>query len=290
VAGIRRESGNLQPGGRPHKGVRRLAELTLPSREPMHPRLAVLAIPTRLLSPWCTRPPGGSLSLGMSVLLIADPDPTRVSALRSLIRREGHRTLLAADGPSALDKVQRSHPALVLADVGLPGLDGYGLALSIREDLSPDVVRILLVKSEPDDEDRTTANAVGADGLVARTADDEDILDALRAALAARHAGEGGLAGQFDQDSLFDMIQFIHQRRTTGTLSLSGTPPGTLVFAGGEIIGAHCRGKAGVDAFHALLRSGSGRYCFDSGLVDPSSRNIEQAFDPLMMDAFAALG
>ena len=226
----------------------------------------------------------------MATLLIADADEARLRDMRARVRREGHRTLLALAGRAALDKANRSHPALVLADVELPELDGYGLALALREELDPDEVRIVLLKEEVRDEDRTTARAVGADEIVPRSLGPDLILDVVRAVLADRDPKGGGVAGQIDAESLFAMLQFLHQRRETGTLSLSGRVPGTIVFAGGEIIGARTRTLEGVDAFVELLQQQEGRYCFDPGLVDPSARTIERAFDPLMMDAFAALG
>ncbi|MFW6369039.1 MAG: response regulator [Myxococcota bacterium] len=225
----------------------------------------------------------------MAVVLIADPDAGRISETRALLRREGHRTLLAADGASCLDKAVRSHPAMVVADVALPGLDGFGLCLSIREDIPPENLTIILLKSEVSSDDKTTAEALCANAILEHAEDEEVLLDTVRTALAGRSPQEGSVAGQFDQESLFAMLQFLHQRRVTGTLSISGVP-GTIAFAGGEIIGARCRALSGADAFQAMLKAKSGRYCFDSGLVDPAARNIERAFDPLMMDAFISLG
>ena len=225
----------------------------------------------------------------MASVLIADPDDTRQEILRSALRTEGHRTLLAVDGHAALDKALASQPALVVADVELPGLDGYGLALSIREELDPDVVRIVLLKDQVAAEDRTTARAVGADEIAPRALGAEPVLDVLRAALATRAPHNGALAGQADQDGLFALLQFLHQRRETGTLSVAGDRVGTLVFSGGEIVGARSRDRAGMDAFLVVLGLKEGRYCFDRGLVDPQARCIERAFDPLLMDAFSAL-
>ena len=230
-----------------------------------------------------------TLCADMAMVLLADSDASRLSELRSLLRHEGHRTLLAADGLACLEKAQRSHPAMIIADVGLPALDGFGLALSVREDIPPEVIRILLFKNDLTSDDRTTASAVGADEIMDRDISDDDLLDTIRVNLAERNPVEGGVAGQFDQESLFAMLQFLHQRRVTGTLTLSGVP-GTIAFAGGEITGARTRGSKGTDAFVDLLRAKQGRYCFDSGLVDPKARNIERAFDPLMMDAFISLG
>lgn len=225
----------------------------------------------------------------MASVLIADSDDARQETLRGALRYEGHRTLVATDGPGALEKALASRPALVVAEVALPGLDGFGLALSIREELDPDLVRIVLLKDDLGAEDQTTARAVGADAITTRVHGDEQVLDVLRTALATRAPRTGAVAGQVDQEALFALLQFLHQRRETGTLSVSGDRVGTLIFSRGEIIGARGQGTFGIDAFHAILALATGRYCFDRGLVDPSARSIEQAFDPLLMDAFSTL-
>ncbi|MDF1561918.1 MAG: response regulator [Deltaproteobacteria bacterium] len=225
----------------------------------------------------------------MSTILVADSDESRLKHLRRLVRLEGHRTLAATTGPSALDGTLRTQPSMLVADTALPGLDGYGLALSVREELTPDQTRIILLKEAVAADDRTTARAVGADELVPRILGDQGLMDVIRMTLATRTATEGGVAGEIDDERLFPILQFLHQRRVTGTLSVTCKVPGTIVLAGGEIIGARTRDGQGTDAFAQLLGEIEGRYCFDTGLVDPASRSIEKAFDPLMMDVFALL-
>jgi len=178
---------------------------------------------------------------------------------------------------------------MLIADTGLPGLDGYGLALEIREELGPEQCALLLLKETVTSEDRTTARAVGANEIVPRFLGEDGLLEIVRATLAGRTATEGGVAGDIDAERLFPILQFLHHRRVTGTLSVSGDAAGTVVFAGGEVIGARTREQEAVPAFAALIGSTHGHYCFDNGLVDPASRTIEKAFDPLMMDVFAAL-
>ena len=78
----------------------------------------------------------------MATILLADADDDRIAAVRELVRREGHRTVVARDGKDTLERAIKSHPAVVIADTALPGLDGYGLALSIREEVDADTVRI----------------------------------------------------------------------------------------------------------------------------------------------------
>ncbi len=75
------------------------------------------------------RPPG--LRPGTRVLLVDD----NVDAARStelVLREAGHDVVLAHDGPSAIATAIQSHPDLAILDVGLPQLDGYGVARELR--------------------------------------------------------------------------------------------------------------------------------------------------------------
>src|SRR5262249_60708114 len=65
------------------------------------------------------------------VLLVEDNDDVRVG-LRLLLEDWGHRVDEAPDGPSGLRVALEHRPDIVLVDVGLPGLDGYGVARAIR--------------------------------------------------------------------------------------------------------------------------------------------------------------
>ena len=49
-------------------------------------------------------------------VLIADDEPNIVVSLEFMLRREGHRILVAHDGTEALDLIRREHPELVLLD------------------------------------------------------------------------------------------------------------------------------------------------------------------------------
>jgi DNA-binding response OmpR family regulator len=54
-------------------------------------------------------------------VLIADDEPNIVISLEFLMKREGHRVLVARDGAQALEAIRRDRPDLVLLDVMMPG-------------------------------------------------------------------------------------------------------------------------------------------------------------------------
>ena len=66
------------------------------------------------------------------VVLIADDERALLELLRYALNAERFRVLTAADGHSALALAEASMPEALVADVGMPGLDGFGLIRAVR--------------------------------------------------------------------------------------------------------------------------------------------------------------
>jgi NO-binding membrane sensor protein with MHYT domain/nitrogen-specific signal transduction histidine kinase/CheY-like chemotaxis protein len=65
------------------------------------------------------------------VVIVEDSEDARLS-LRKILEQEGHVVHSAADGLSGFDVIAQVRPDVALIDIGLPGLDGYGLAQKVR--------------------------------------------------------------------------------------------------------------------------------------------------------------
>jgi CheY-like chemotaxis protein len=87
----------------------------------------------------------------MKVLVIEDSNDVAV-VIQMLLKSAGHQALLARDGESALAVCRRDRPDFILTDIGLPGMDGYELALRLREECQLNDVPIWAVSSHPDNE------------------------------------------------------------------------------------------------------------------------------------------
>ena len=67
-----------------------------------------------------------------ATILVVDDSASLRSVVRLMLERAGYRVAEAIDGRDALRKVADLHPALVLCDVNMPGLDGLGLVRQIK--------------------------------------------------------------------------------------------------------------------------------------------------------------
>lgn len=87
------------------------------------------------------------LQLGQQVdddtLLIVDDEPSNLSALTRLLRREGYRVLTATGGQAALDVLALNKVQVIVSDQRMPGMSGTQFLGIVRE-LYPETIRIIL--------------------------------------------------------------------------------------------------------------------------------------------------
>jgi CheY-like chemotaxis protein len=69
----------------------------------------------------------------MSKILIAEDNAVNRELLRELLEMRGHTVAEACDGEGALRMIEQDQPDLLLLDIGMPLLDGFGVMRKIRE-------------------------------------------------------------------------------------------------------------------------------------------------------------
>ena len=118
-------------------------------------------------------------------VLIADDEPNIVISLEFLMKREGHRVLVARDGVQALDTIRRERPDLVLLDVMMPGRSGFEVCQAVRADEALAGVKILMLTAKGRDTDLAQGLGVGADGYMTKPFSTRELAERVRALLAA---------------------------------------------------------------------------------------------------------
>ena len=105
-----------------------------------------------------------------TILLVDDNQANRVLASK-LLRARGHEVVEADAGEAAIALARERKPALVLLDLGLPGMDGWEALRRIRADEASRAVPVVAVTAHAMVGDRERALAAGFDGYMSKPID-----------------------------------------------------------------------------------------------------------------------
>ena len=107
---------------------------------------------------------------GRRILLVED-NVDSAQTLALVLERMGHAVQLAFDGRAALEAARRDPPELILADIDLPGFDGFTLARRLREDPRFRHVPMIALTGFGQEADRGQAHRAGFDHHLIKPAD-----------------------------------------------------------------------------------------------------------------------
>ncbi|KPV40059.1 hypothetical protein AN478_07820 [Thiohalorhabdus denitrificans] len=102
---------------------------------------------------------------GLRVLLVED-SPLARQMERAVLENAGMEVDTAVDGLDALDRMEVKFPDIVISDVEMPRMDGYDLLRKLRDDSRYRGLPVFMVTSRDSEEDRGTAQHLGADGFL----------------------------------------------------------------------------------------------------------------------------
>jgi signal transduction histidine kinase len=120
-----------------------------------------------------------------SILYIEDnPDNQRL--VRRILEARGYRVLLADDGPDGIALARESHPALVLVDINIPGLDGYETTTLLRGMEHLRGVPVVAVTADSRVGARERSLVAGCDGYITKPIDPRQLAEQLQEFLAGK--------------------------------------------------------------------------------------------------------
>jgi len=98
---------------------------------------------------------------GRKILLIEDSHFLRI-AIERLLTKEGYSVTGVADGREGLQAARTSHPALILLDMMLPGLDGTGVLKTLKQDESTAQIPVIVLTGLSQKNEKKLRNAGAA--------------------------------------------------------------------------------------------------------------------------------
>ena len=113
-------------------------------------------------------------------ILIIEDDNNIADLLRLYLEKEGYEAVIASDGLQGVELFRRLHPELILLDVMLPGMDGWGVCRTVRNESKTPII-MLTAKSET--EDKVNGLKQGADDYITKPFDMKEVLARIEAVL-----------------------------------------------------------------------------------------------------------
>ncbi len=104
---------------------------------------------------------------GACVLLVEDEEQLR-RVMKDLLQREGYVVAEARDGIQALDEVDRHAPDVIILDLNLPGLDGYGVLAQLRSRPATREIPVMVLTAKGDEDNEVRVFELGADDFVTK--------------------------------------------------------------------------------------------------------------------------
>jgi len=215
-------------------------------------------------------------------VLVADDDQELLLVLKEGMEKykEEFNVLLAGDGQAAIQKLESNSVSLVVADLKMPGMDGFSLLARISE-YYPDIP-VIIITAYGSDQMREMVHQNGAAGYLEKPFMIDDLVREMRSVLEKEAEG-----GTLHGISLAMFLQLIDMEQKTCTLRVHEKKngyEGVLFFNNGELMEARTGGQHGEEAVYTILS-------WDDVLISIQNtcsikeRKIQKDSQALLMDA-----
>jgi CheY-like chemotaxis protein len=126
-------------------------------------------------------------------LLLADDSVTIQRVIELTFADEDVQVIAVSDGDQAIERLKASPPDIVLADIGMPGKNGYEVAQFMRQTPALAHIPVVLLTGAFEPVDQERAARAGCDGVLAKPFEPQLVISRVKELLARRH-GDGDAA------------------------------------------------------------------------------------------------
>jgi DNA-binding NarL/FixJ family response regulator len=119
----------------------------------------------------------------MKKILVIEDEPDMRRNLATVLRLEKYQPITAENGRVGVELVKKEKPDLILCDVMMPELDGYGVLQALRENADTALIPFIFLTAKGQQEDLRSGMNLGADDYLTKPVPKAELLKALEARL-----------------------------------------------------------------------------------------------------------
>ncbi len=111
-----------------------------------------------------------------SRVMVVDDSLTMRKVLGRVLERAGFEVIVAKDGMDAMQLLQETTPDVILTDIEMPRMDGFGLARNVRDDVRTANTPLIMISSRTADKHQNLAKEIGVDAFFGKPVNDEELV------------------------------------------------------------------------------------------------------------------
>jgi DNA-binding NarL/FixJ family response regulator len=203
----------------------------------------------------------------MKKILVIEDEPEMRRNLSTLLRYEDYLPLEAGNGRSGLEVARRERPDLILCDVMMPELNGYGVLRALQEDPKLASIPFIFLTAKGEKDDLRNGMNLGADDYLTKPVGNSELVEAIEARLhrTVQHAKREFRPDFSSAEPLVSLgltpraaetLLWLSQGKTNSDIAtILGITESTIKKQVQEIfekLGAETRGAAAVRALEVL--------------------------------------
>jgi DNA-binding NarL/FixJ family response regulator len=119
----------------------------------------------------------------MKTILVIEDEPEMRRNITTLLRFKGYKPVAAENGRIGVDAARRERPDLILCDVMMPELDGYGVLRALQADPDLSFTPFIFLTAKGEKEDLRSGMNLGADDYLTKPVGNEDLVNAIETRL-----------------------------------------------------------------------------------------------------------
>jgi len=150
----------------------------------------------------------------MTKILVVDDEPSLRELIVTALQGEGFEVLEAGDGLGGIETARRSSPDLVICDILMPNLDGYGTLKVLREDPSTATIPFIFLTGNMERGTMRQGMDLGADDFLTKPFAIPELLAAVRARLEKQHTAVQEAERKLDELRINLTLSLPHEIRT----------------------------------------------------------------------------
>jgi DNA-binding NarL/FixJ family response regulator len=140
----------------------------------------------------------------MKRVLVIEDQPVMRRNLKTILEMEGFIVATAENGARGVAAARAQPPDLILCDVMMPELDGYGVLAALRQDERTATIPFIFLTAKGEKVDLRTGMNLGADDYLAKPVSSEELVAAVQARLARQRAHHEHLERELSQAGGFN--------------------------------------------------------------------------------------